>query len=119
MRVAALYDVHGNARALEAVLAEARDVDAYVFGGDLLYGAWPRETLTLAQSLGDRARFICGNWERYLVEGKDEWTARHVAADAVRGWPPSLTIDGVLYCHATPAHDEGIVLPQWPGSDWS
>ena len=119
MRVAALYDVHGNTPALQAVLDDARDVDAYVFGGDLLYGAWPRETLELAQSLGERARFIRGNWERYLLEGRDDWTAQRVPPDAVRDWPPTLALDGVLYCHATPLGDEGLVLPQWERSDWS
>lgn len=120
MRVAALYDVHANTPALRAVLDEIDgDVDLYLFGGDLLYGGWPRETLDLALSLGQRARFIRGNWERYLLEGRDEWTARYVPADAVRDWPATLTIDGVLYCHATPLSDDGIVLPQWEGSDWS
>ena len=34
-RVAALYDIHGNLPALEAVLAEAAgDADAIVIGGD-------------------------------------------------------------------------------------
>jgi diadenosine tetraphosphatase ApaH/serine/threonine PP2A family protein phosphatase len=119
VRVAALYDVHGNLPALEAVLADAGEVDAYLFGGDVLYGAWPAETLALALSLGDRARFVRGNWERYLLEGRDDWTAQSVRADAVRDWPETLTLDGVLYCHASPASDEGIVLPQWDGSDWS
>ena len=35
MRVAALYDIHGNLPALEAVLAEVEDVDAIVLGGDM------------------------------------------------------------------------------------
>ena len=35
MRVAALYDVHGNAPALDAVLAEVGDVDVVLFGGDI------------------------------------------------------------------------------------
>ena len=40
VRVAALYDVHGNLPALEAVLAdvEARGVDEIVVGGDVLWG---------------------------------------------------------------------------------
>ena len=86
MRVAALYDVHGNVRALEAVLADAGAVDAYLFGGDVFWGPWPGETLELVQSLGERALFVRGNWERYLLEGKDEWTAQSVSADVVREW---------------------------------
>jgi Icc-related predicted phosphoesterase len=37
LRVAALYDVHGNLPALEAVLAEVEraSVDLIVFGGDV------------------------------------------------------------------------------------
>ena len=119
MRVAALYDVHGNVRALEAVLADAGAVDAYLFGGDVFWGPWPGETLELVQSLGERALFVRGNWERYLLEGKDDWTAQHVAADVVRDWPLTLSLDGVVYCHATPARDDEIVLPQLERSDWS
>jgi predicted phosphodiesterase len=119
MRVAALFDVHGNVRALEAVLAAADDVDVYLFGGDLLWGPWPRETLALAQSLGDRAQFIRGNWERYLLEGEDAWTASQVSPESVRGWAPTLELDGALYCHAAPGSDDAIVLPQLAESDWS
>ena len=58
MRVAALYDVHGNLPALEAVLAEVEreQVDAIVLGGDCIHGPQPRETLSRLQALGDRAR---------------------------------------------------------------
>jgi putative phosphoesterase len=119
MRVAALYDVHGNRPALEAVLAELGDVDAIVFGGDLLWGPWPRDTLAVAQTLGERAHYVRGNWERYLLEGKDEWTAQQVRPDEVREWPETLTLDGVLYCHATPVSDVAIVVPQLETSDWS
>ena len=50
MKVAALYDVHAMPWALEAVLAEV-DADAIVFGGDYLYGPYPRETVALIRSL--------------------------------------------------------------------
>jgi len=122
MRVAALYDVHGNVRALEAVLREVGDVDAYVFGGDLVAGPWPRETLELARSLGERARFISGNWERALLEGDPDPAAEWLR-DQLRGceldWPPTVELDGVLYCHATPHSDSDVVLPHWDRSDWS
>ncbi len=119
MRVAALYDVHGNVCALEAVLADAGEVEAYLFGGDVFWGPWAGETLEVVRSLGERALFVRGNWERYLLEGKDEWTAPSVSPDVVREWPLTLTLDGVVYCHATPARDDDIVLPQLERSDWS
>ena len=50
MKVAALYDVHAMPWALEAVLAEV-DADAIVFGGDYLYGPYPRETVATIRAL--------------------------------------------------------------------
>ena len=46
-RIAALYDIHGNLPALEAVLeeVEAAGVDLIVAGGDVVMGPMPRETL--------------------------------------------------------------------------
>jgi predicted phosphodiesterase len=69
MRVAALADVHGNAPALEAVLAEVERErpDLIVFCGDLTWGPLPRETLMLLESLRERASFVRGNAERDLV----------------------------------------------------
>ena len=66
MRVAALADVHGNAVALEAVLAEVREagVDIVVFCGDLTWGPLPNETLALVRSLDLPARFVRGNADR-------------------------------------------------------
>ena len=44
MRVAALYDVHGNLPALEAVLAErGPGVDTIVVGGDAVAEPFPAE----------------------------------------------------------------------------
>jgi hypothetical protein len=47
MRVAALYDIHGNLPGLEAVLKDIRqaDIDHVVVWGDVLPGPMPRETL--------------------------------------------------------------------------
>jgi len=114
---AALYDVHGNLPALEAVLAEAGGADAIVFGGDLIWGAWPRECLERALSLGDRARFVLGNTDRMALTSDDEssvWVRERLSEEQrelVRAWPPTLELDGVLYCHATPRSDEEIVFP--------
>src|SRR6185503_10333073 len=45
MRVAAIYDIHGNLPALEAVLDDIRraGVDHIVVGGDVVPGPMPRE----------------------------------------------------------------------------
>jgi predicted phosphodiesterase len=65
LRVAALYDIHGNLPALEAVLQEVRQavVDQIVIGGDVVPGPMPRECLELLLELGLPIQFIHGNCE--------------------------------------------------------
>ena len=45
MKIAALYDIHGNVPALEAVLSEIdrEGVDMIVVGGDMVPGPMPRD----------------------------------------------------------------------------
>src|SRR5437588_6182699 len=71
MRVAALYDIHGNLPALEAVLADVQreGVDTIVIGGDFAAGPMPVETFDRLRGLGDRALFLSGNAERELGDG--------------------------------------------------
>lgn len=65
MRIAALYDIHANLPALEAVLEELQRerIDEVVVGGDVLPGPMPRETLALLASLEVRVHLIHGNGE--------------------------------------------------------
>lgn len=65
MRVAALYDIHANLPALEAVLQELRraEVDQVVVGGDIIPGPMPRETLRRLLDLDLPVQFIHGNGE--------------------------------------------------------
>ena len=69
MRVAALYDIHGNLPALEAVLDELRhaDVDQLVVGGDVVPGPMPRETLQRLLDLDRPVHFLHGNGELALL----------------------------------------------------
>jgi len=69
MRVAALYDIHGNLPALEAVLQEVRqaDVDQIVVGGDVVPGPMPRETLDRLLHLDLPVQFIHGNGELAML----------------------------------------------------
>jgi predicted phosphodiesterase len=96
MKVAALYDVHGMPWALEAVLAEV-DADAIVFGGDIT-GPCVDETLELARSV--EATWIRGNGEEL-----EDWG---------RELPLAVELDGVTYCHATPADNTPITTAITP-----
>ena len=70
MRVAAIYDIHGNLPALEAVLQEIRqaEVNHIVVGGDVVPGPMPRETLRCLLDLYIPVQFIQGNGEIAVLE---------------------------------------------------
>jgi predicted phosphodiesterase len=117
MSVATLYDVHGNLRALEAVLAEVPDGATIVVGGDVVAGGdEPAETLERLRALGDRVRWVRGNADRELTRGEPglapeetiEETRRRLTEEQIaflHGLPPTVQIGRVLYCHATPRND--------------
>jgi putative phosphoesterase len=109
LKIAALYDVHGNVPALEAVLAEVEreGVDAIVFGGDLFLGPQPAETAALVRSV--EASFVRGNCDRE----PDEWTRSKLDDETLawsQAWPLTVELDGVLYCHAAPKDDMRPIL---------
>jgi predicted phosphodiesterase len=119
MRVAALYDIHGNAPALEAVLADVPDDAAIVIGGDIAIGFEPVRTLELLDALGDRAHWIRGNGERIGSESgiwadRQSWALEQVGEERTRALaelPETLTIEveglgPTLFCHGSPRSDE-------------
>lgn len=65
MSVAALYDVHANLPALDAVLEDVRasGVDLIVCGGDVIPGPMTRATLARVLDLDIPTQFIHGNGE--------------------------------------------------------
>jgi predicted phosphodiesterase len=69
MRVAAIYDVHSNLPALEAVLRDVREagVDQVVSGGDVVPGPMPRETMACLLDLEIPVHFIRGNGDREVL----------------------------------------------------
>lgn len=68
MRLALISDVHGNIAALEAVLADAREMGAqeYVFLGDYIFDMPFGERVIRRLRSMERAHFIAGNRERYF-----------------------------------------------------
>jgi len=126
-----LYDIHGNAAALDAVLGDAEDqgVEKFILGGDYtLFGPRPAETLEILQSLD--AEWIRGNGERWTASPKDAPDDELVqqAVDACRkligkaaakelGELPECAVhDGTRYCHGSPVSDVRSFLPQ-PAED--
>src|SRR5918995_1452851 len=72
-RIAAIYDVHGNLPALEAVLADFENVnpDLLVVGGDVVAGPMPTEVLDRLAQLGESVFFVRGNADREVVAAYD------------------------------------------------
>lgn len=126
-RIAVVSDVHGNAPALAAVLAEIEreQPDLVVSCGDLTWGPLPEETYELARGLN--ARFVRGNADRAVLEEvseteKEQWMqARHT--DEMRaflaGFDEHVVVDvdglgAVRFCHGSPRTDEECVTPETP-----
>ena len=135
-RIAALYDIHGNLPALEAVLEDVRraSVDHVVVGGDVLPGPMACESLARLYDLDVPVQFIRGNCEVATlaqIVGPEPLWYRSIPADAkavvrwqaeqidpplqqlLTGWPMTCRADvaglgAVLFCHATPRHENEV-----------
>src|SRR4051794_4598255 len=141
MRIAALYDIHGNLPALEAVLAEVEllDVDIIVVGGDVAPGAMTPQTIARLRSLGDRAQFVMGNGDAEVVEAFDahpppdpaagDPLTRILAAEVARldradrdflaAFEPVVRLEAddvgpTLFCHGSPRSDTEIITQVTP-----
>jgi Icc-related predicted phosphoesterase len=68
-RVAAIYDIHGNLPALEAVLTDLERIepDLLIVGGDVASGPMPAEILDRLTGLGEGVRFVRGNADREVI----------------------------------------------------
>src|SRR4029077_15891633 len=88
-RGAAIYDIHSNLPAREAVLEDIRHagVDAIVVGGDVLPGPMPVETLAALLALDIPTQFIHGNGDREVLasmRGGDSTSVPEQARAALR-----------------------------------
>lgn len=128
-RFAAIADIHGNADALAAVIADLRGqgVGAVVnlgdhFSGPLAHVETADLLLNLEQVTGLDQVAIRGNHDRVLVTlapedmGMSDRLAHQAldtrALDWLRGLPPTRTLGDVFLCHGTPKRDDDYWLEQ-------
>ena len=133
-----MYDVHGNVDALDAVLTDPRaaDPDVVVVGGDAVPGAFARATLARLESVSGPVRWIRGNGEREVAASpgapppdEDDLAATTAAisaaeigakaAGALGELPLTISVDGVLFCHASPRADDEMLTRLSPPARWS
>jgi putative phosphoesterase len=142
-RVAAIYDIHGNLPALEAVLAELQSInpDLILVGGDVVAGSMPAEVLDHLVALGDSICFVRGNADREVVAAYDagpyadpidvadpaERVAAYAASkidrkhrDLLASFAERLILEvegigQILFCHGSPRGDEEIVTTATTG----
>jgi putative phosphoesterase len=141
-RVAAIYDIHGNLPALEAVLSDLERIepDLLIVGGDVVSGPMPVEVLDRLVGLGEVVRFVRGNADREVIlayemspleiEARIEdpvvrisgWVAARLhrrQREILASFSERVVVDvegigEVLFCHATPRSDEEIITMLTP-----
>jgi predicted phosphodiesterase len=118
MRVAALYDIHGNLPALEAVFQDITqaDVDQVVIGGDVIPGPMPRETLRRLLDLDLPTHFIYGNGELAILA---QMTGARTGSVTYWGTtsgarPPETIVDIYRWTAAQLQPEFEPVLASWP-----
>ncbi len=139
MNVLALYDIHGNIDALEAVLDDplAAGADLLVIGGDAVPGPFALATLERLEGLELPVHWLRGNGEREVAEASAcpppaadgdlaartaQITAAEIGAQRARDLgklPLTLFFDGVLFCHASPRRDDEMLTRLSSAERWS
>lgn len=118
MRFAALYDIHGNLPALEAVLRDVRqaDVDQIVVGGDVVPGPMARDALKRLLDLDLPTHFIRGNGELAILA---QMTAARTGSVTYWGTtsgarPPESIVEVYRWTAAQLQAEFEPALAQWP-----
>jgi len=134
---AALYDIHGNLPALQAVGEEILDLDVeyVIVGGDVLPGPLATEAIDYLAAFPLPVHLLCGNGDREVLaramgtttdwyikapaeaQVAVDWTARQLEVrhiQAIQNWPTRQTVDvlslGVIdFIHASPRNDTDCI----------
>ena len=72
MKIGLISDIHGNKKALDAVLKqfEKENIDKIICIGDLVGGApMSEEVIQIIINMGSKVIAVKGNRERYIIEG--------------------------------------------------
>lgn len=137
MRIAVISDIHGNAYALDAAMAdiEAQSVDRIICLGDAIQGgAQPAETVQRLRELG--CPVVMGNADAWLLTGQEtgsegvtpaqeavrQWSLAQLTSDDqafIAAFEPVIHIaltgnDALLCFHGSPASFDDIILPTTP-----
>jgi predicted phosphodiesterase len=138
VRILALYDIHGNLDALDAVLGDPRAAHpaAVVIGGDVVPGAFGAAVLDRLAAMSGPMHWVRGNGEREVAaavggptpaEGDNaaemsSFTAADLGPERARPLgelPLTVTVDGVLFCHASPRADDELLTRISSPERWS
>jgi len=117
--LAVLSDIHGNLRALDAVLQdmESRGVRDGVHLGDAVYGPLdPRGTA--ARMIERGIPSVMGNEDRLVISSGDAGVTldfvraelRSVEREWLSEFPPTLVLGDLFLCHGTPQDDTEYLL---------
>ena len=127
MKIAVIADIHGNALALEAVIADLRHEapDQVVNLGDCVSGPlWPEETAVILRETGWVT--VRGNHDRVVAAGNippenrtDSFTYAHMSPESLawlEGLHPVIRFtDEILLCHGTPNDDNTYLTERIEG----
>lgn len=130
MKIAALYDIHGNLPALKAILDKLKTVNIHqiIIGGDVILGPLSKECLDLLLKYPLPISFIQGNCEVAVLSEMEghlkenfpkyvlndiRWTAQQLTTEhqmIMSNWPKTIILETpklgkILFCHATPRSD--------------
>lgn len=137
MRIACLFDIHGNLPALNSVLSELShlNIDKIIIGGDIVSGPMPKKTMEALFQINDRIVWIGGNGDDdvlNIISNKpfnknlsehgrivSDWVANQLGTEYekfLKDLPIKYNLympeyGQICFCHATPKSKEEIFTP--------